>query len=46
MGVKRTCRYALQMSAFDPKRTFVNPSMQAILPVTMSPLERHHDVKR
>ena len=22
LGVKRTCRFALQMSAFDPKRTF------------------------
>ena len=21
LGVKRTCRFALQMSAFDPKRT-------------------------
>src|SRR5262249_43043945 len=25
-GVKRTCRFALQMSAFDPKRTLANPS--------------------
>ena len=24
-GVKRTCRFALHMSAFDPKRTFVAP---------------------
>ena len=23
LGVKRTCHFALQMSAFDPKRTFL-----------------------
>src|SRR5262245_51168557 len=25
LGVKRTCRFALQMSAFDPKRTSASP---------------------
>ena len=24
LGVKRTCHFALQMSAYDPKRTFPN----------------------
>jgi hypothetical protein len=24
LGVKRTCLFALQMSAYDPKRTFVS----------------------
>ena len=25
LGVKRTCLFALQMSAYDPKRTWVHP---------------------
>ena len=30
-GVKRTCPFALQMSAFDPKRTLVAPPSTALL---------------
>src|SRR5262245_35491201 len=26
LGVKQTCRFALHMSAFDPKRTLLSPS--------------------
>ena len=31
-GVKRTCRFALHMSAFDPKRTFVGSANRGSLP--------------
>jgi len=27
LGVKRTCPFALHMSAFDPKRTFAMPEL-------------------
>ena len=30
LGVKRTCRFALQMSAYDPKRTLVIGAAQAL----------------
>ncbi len=29
VGTKRTCRVALHMSAFDPKRTFTHVSLQS-----------------
>jgi len=32
LSVKRTWLFALQMSAFDPKRTFIAPDFQAIPP--------------
>src|SRR5262245_8401073 len=37
-GVKRTWRFALQMFAFDPKRTSCGPLTSFIRPVTMGVL--------
>ena len=31
LGVKRTCSFALQMSAFDPKRTFQSGRLMFVL---------------
>src|SRR5262245_63722746 len=31
LGVKRTCRFALQMSAFDPKRTSGGPHLSLVV---------------
>ena len=35
LGVKRTCSFALQMSAFDPKRTFGGPFPLQVRAATM-----------
>src|SRR5262245_61413239 len=35
LGVKRTCPLALNMSAYDPKRTLVAPSSARVFIVTM-----------